>query len=230
MLAAASTAACRELPVSSGTRPVTISFTLVAGDSVQVAFLTEALPPDSITPMRFRGAAPSRVQLCVLDDLGASYPLEAADTGGRFVAHLTVQSGRHYRLEGEVDGLPVSAETTVPARFEIARPVGDTISAGSDDPISILRTVPYDFVADGATGFEYRVLRADGSVELSGGLRTASGSLLFFRTPEVRTAVFLAYNSDAAEWLMRVTPRGNVAGAFGAFGAALTLTRIVLLP
>lgn len=52
--------------------------------------------------------------------------------------------------------------------------------------------------------------------------------LVVFRAPGVRELLLLAYNVDAAEWLVRTTPRSNLVGAFGMFGGALMARRWVV--
>ena len=55
--------------------------------------------------------------------------------------------------------------------------------------------------------------------------RLMPGDIRVSGVRELVDRTFLAFNSDAAEWLLRSTPRSNILGGFGAFGAALEVRR-----
>jgi len=223
-------AACRELPAGPARATPIISFTLLAGESTQVATITEAARADSTLPSEPRPIDPARVRLSVLDDAGLPYPLIPLDTAGHYRVSISPRAGATYRLAGTIESVPVAAQTTVPGAFAITTPAGDTIT-GDDGMVTLVTLqVPLRYDAAGVTTVECRVVQVTGKVTSCGGGSYGSGTLVFLRDPAPGTVLFLAYNRDAAEWLTRATPRGNVTGAFGGFGSALTARRNVLAP
>ncbi len=183
--------------------------------------------------MKPHAITPDRVDLRVVDDGGTAYPLSPDTVPGTFEATLVPRRGERYRLIGTIDGRAVTAQTIVPQTFAVQSPAGDTITNAAGAPcrgILPRLCVPYTFAFQGPPGFEYRVSLASGQLESVGALRSYEGELVFLRGAEVRTVAVLAYNAEAAEWLLRSTPRTNIAGAFGGFGAALIERRKLFAP
>lgn len=223
-------AACRQFPSGPVRATPVVSLTLVEGESTQVATITRAAPADAQVPTQFSGLRPEDVRLSVTDDSGRDYTLVATDSLGHYQVALSPRRGARYRLSGLIDGVSVQAETTVPTQFLVTTPPGDTISAqnGVVNPVMLL--VPYVFVSTGATAYECRVATQAGAVQYAARLQAARGEMVFLRSPETHAVILLAYNADAAEWLVRSTPHGNIAGAFGGFGAAIFVRRTLVAP
>jgi hypothetical protein len=221
---------CRQIASAPHSPTPVLSLTLVADEPTQVATITEGARPDTALPTEPRGIGPARVSLSVLDEAGDSYPLVPQDSLGHYRVTLAPRAGATYRLAGEIDAVPVSAHTTVPALFEIRAPPGDTISTADGTASLVTLTVPVEFLLVGATTVECRVISPTGAVVGAGDIAGTRGTLVFLRDRDVRSLVFLAYNLDAADWLVRSTPRGNVEGAFGGFGGALLARRALVAP
>ena len=223
-------AACRQLPSGPARATAIISLTLVEGESTQTATITRAAPADAVVPIQFSAVDPSDVNLSVADDSGTDHSLVPGDSLGRYQIAFSPRRGAQYRLHGTIDGLMVDAVTTVPTQFLVTAPTGDTISVRSGALNLVMLVVPYVFVSTGASAYEYRVASQSGVVQYTGRLQAAQGVMTFLRTPEPQTVQLLAYNLDAAEWLVRSTPHSNITGAFGGFGAALVLRRALVTP
>jgi hypothetical protein len=122
----------------------------------------------------------------------------------------------------------------VPTTFTILQPVRDTITTADGTacgtPLFPWFCVPYRFEFDGPPAFDYRVYHPTGLLEFVATIRSYQGQLVFLPADTVRAVAFLAYNEDAAEWLQRETPRSNISGAFGGFGAALVVRRKLFVP
>jgi len=227
--------ACWDTPTALARSTPVISLTLVEGESYQLAFVSLGTDADSTIPDASVPIPAAQVQLRIEDDSGHVWPLQASVIPGRFVAALSPHRGEYYRLSGSVVGRVVTARTRVPASFSLAAPPGDTLTALDTAPCT--RT-PAETTAcirvrvelDGAVEVGYIVSGSVGPYPERGLLREVGGEVWFFRSDFVRDVVFLAYNADAAGWLWRSTARGNVAGAFGGFGAAIALRRKVYIP
>ena len=231
VLSASVVVACAGEPTGTTQGTPVVSLTLVVGETLQVATIAEAQRADSAISREYRGIGPERAQLFVVGPDSVPQPLLGTVTVGRYKVRLDPEAGKRYRLWGSIDGRTVTAETVAPSRFVVRRPSSDTITAADGDVGPALFTVPYDFESSGATGYEARVMTLDGSIELSAALDASQGELLLFRRePGLRQLVLLAYNNDASEWLLRTTPRSNLTGAFGGFGAALVERRALVLP
>lgn len=222
------------MPTDAGRRTPVISLTLIADESVHVATISEAARADSAIPARAAGIDSSRVDLRIVDDSGAVRPLLPDSVPGRYSVFVVARRGARYRLEGSIDGTAVFAETVVPTTFTINQPVRDTITTADATPCGTFLfprfCVPYVFEFDGPAAFAYVVFSPNGLGEFGTTLRSYQGQLLFLPSDSVRAVAFLAYNEAAAEWLLRETPRSNISGAFGGFGAALVTRRNVFIP
>lgn len=223
-------AGCQRIPGEPVAPTAVISLTLVAGESLQVASVTEGLPAQSSIPSEDPGIAPERVALAVIGPCGAEHVLEPASPFGRYVIRLTPIAGERYYLTGTIDGRAVEAETAIPTSFEVSLPAGDTITVSDGTATLVTLVVPYRFASVGAAAYGFLVIRPDGTLEAGGTLRAETGELVFLRSPEVRDVLILAYDLGAAEWLGRSVPRGNIQGAFGGFGGALVVRRTLATP
>ena len=161
------------------------------------------------------------------------HSFDATQEPGRYAIELLVQRGEHYRLVGKIDEQPVFAETLVPRNFAVRVPAADTITAadgGSFDLLSdLFVSVPYRFDSEGASAYDVVVIGERRGLTLNL-LERAEGEVLLRRGDAVRNVAFIAYNADAAEWLGRRTPRSNIPGAFGGFGAASVVWRKLWIP
>jgi hypothetical protein len=222
-------AACGHVPAGPDRATPVVSLILIADESLHTATITQAGRADSAFPAEPVPIGPERVDLRVIDDAGGVHPLVPDSTAGRYRVALTVARGTRYRLTGTIDGEVVQAETTVPATFVIVVPANDTITEADGTLCSYVGfedalCVPVVFDFDGPPAFEYRVQpTGEGYFALR-----YDGGFLFRRHSGIRTVTIFAFNSDAAEWLLRFTPRTNVLGAFGAFGAALKVRRTLV--
>ncbi len=222
------TAACRQIPTAPSQRTPVLSLTLIADESLHVATITEASRGDSTIPSIFVGIDPGRVTLQVIDPDGAAHPVTAAGEPGRYVVILPVRRGQRYILVGTIDDESVSAETVVPERFTILVPAADTITAADGVPSLVIVRVPYTLDGDGVSAVEVQV--SDGTTNRGQIIERKEGELVFLRSNIIRDVAFVAYNADAAEWLVRSTPRSNLTGAFGGFGAAIVVRRKLWIP
>jgi hypothetical protein len=223
---------CRDIPFSPPSTRSFLSLTLIAGRPTHLAFIADGVPPESLRTNDAQGLTAERVDLWVVDPDGGEHPLAEGEGPGVFVVTMDVSPGRRYELRGTIDDRPVTAHTVVPAAFTIRTPAGDTITtADATDKVVGFFSVPYVFEHEGASAFEVRILVTDGTLRyVRGVLDRPAGTLSFVPDSMVRELAFLAYNADAAEWLLRRTPRSNLTGAFGGFGAALLRRRWVWLP
>ncbi len=224
------TTACRKIPTAPEQPTPVVSLTLVAGAPLHVAVITEAARADSAFPSVFPAIEPARVSLRVIDSEGTAHALTPTGDPGRFAVMVQVRGGERYRLEGTIDGETVSAETIVPRSFTILTPPGDTITTADGVASLALVTVPFTYESEGASAVEARVSATADTRGTRQIVERSEGELTFIRNNAVRDIVFFAYNSDAAEWLIRSTPRSNLNGAFGGFGAAIALQRKLWTP
>jgi hypothetical protein len=232
--------ACHEVPAGPVTATPVITMTLIAGESLQVATITEAMRADSVIPVQPPGIPGARVALLVTDDSGVVAPLVPDSGSGRYVLRMRVRPGAAYRLEGEVADRPVRAVTTVPSRFAIREPAGDTIRAAAGNcPVPFSDYVLFGFACvrgafdvEGVAAIEYRVRSPTGEAEWSNDLAAPAGDLVFRRLAGVRRVIFVGYNQEAWDWLSAVGNPiyGNVSGVLGYFGAALVERRYLETP
>lgn len=222
--------ACRAIPTSPPPRTVVVSFTLIADDTLHFAYITEASRADSAIPSDFAGVGPGRVSLHVVDPTGEEHPVAAMESPGKYFVKVMVRRGLTYQLTGTIDGELVSAETTVPQDFAILVPRGDTITSADGTANFVAITVPYVFDAEGVSSVAVRVFAGGGLRRQGQVVESSEGELFFLLNDAIRDIAFLAYDSGATEWLVRSTPRSNVAGAFGGFGSAILVRRKLWVP
>ena len=225
-------AGCSDTPVTPQDASPVISLTLVAGESLHVAILSEAVPADQRLPRTPPPLDSSRVDLQVVDEQGSVYPLVATELAGRFSVSMQVEAGALYELTGTIDGVTVSSTTVLPTSFTVATPAGDTI--GADDGVvhTVTFHVPYRFEGLDLSGFEARTLdEPAGRGQL---MRGHEGEMVFLRPDDgdetTEDLLIFGYNQDATEWLVRTVPRSNIEGAFGGFGGALLERRYLVIP
>jgi hypothetical protein len=230
--------ACWESP-TAGRRPTpVVSLILVEGESLQVASVTFASRADSTFPPEPVPVPAELVSLRLEDDSGNTWPLTFAGVPGKFSAAMSPRRGLHYRLRGTVVERAIATETRVPAVFTLLEPAGDTVTAADTVPCLQsfgLRDVCVQAVVtlDGTGSFAYQVL--DPAYPAwpffeAGWFQGTTAELRFVHGDRVREVVLWAPNGDAYAWLSSPNIRGNVAGAFGGFGAVLTVHRKVYIP
>lgn len=164
------------------------------------------------------GASPvasADVALSLESDAGDTVPLEAVPEPGLFIARLKIDAGSRYRLSGTIGGRPVSAATTVPARLEVAQPVGDTLHLTADGTAANgpYRTLPFQWSASGAALFALESAYVIPTAETT----TAAAGLMLVFGHQLR---IVAMNRDLAEYLHRTPAATNVTGGFGVLGGA----------
>lgn len=228
-------AGCRELPPGPSSATPVINLTLVGGEPVHRALITWAARADSTIPRAALPIDPDLVALAVLDDSGVAHALRADTVPGSFLVTMPAESGGHYRLSGQINGRSIEAETTVPNRFTLTVPAGDTIGPSDFvpcDPPSVVFTcvtIQYDF--DGPPFVQYDVRAADGTARIRRSVQSQPGQMMFSNVNGGTYALtLLALNSDAVEWLHPRIPRGNISRAAGGFNAALIARRTIVLP
>lgn len=233
-LIASGLAACDSVigPGPTAAVPV-IQSLLVAGDSIQTAWVEWRVPADSAFGPEVRPVAPTLVQLSLTLPGGGSVPFTpAAGAAGRFDAVAEVDPGARYHLVGTVAGLSVSAEAMVPGQVSVRSPQQDTVSLSQNACVGGLCTLPFHWIAAGAAAYFYLQSRADRVV--GGGSTTDTvGVIRLFRqgggADTVRLSVF-ALEPNAAAFLLPDTPKGSITGVFGLFGAASRAERWIVLP
>jgi hypothetical protein len=214
---------------SGPTMPV-VNLTLIPGEALQVATVTRAARADSTIPNRLVPWPSPAIALELLDDQGNVSTLEPRAQPGWYEVRLDVESGHTYRLQGEIDGRRISAITTIPPSFSVVVPARDTIQIGDGTVGAFYFRVPYLFEAVGAGGFACVLRDTQGnSLSCTVGIGP-TGELAMQYQSGLQQVWLLAYNADAANWLLHTTPITNVTGALGGFGAALVVRRWVLLP
>ena len=214
------TGSCRNLvdPSAPGRTPL-IEAMLIAGTSttdVRVRWLAS----DQTEPIE---AGATEVTLTLGSEGGLSVPLRPAPAPGEFTADLAIVPGHTYRLSGTVGNVPVVASTTVPSRFTVTTPAGDSLRLSPDGTTSNgpYATVPFQWGSDGATVF---------AVESAFVIPTATftsaraGQLLVFG----RHLRVLAMNSELAGYLYRSPAETNFSGAFGVLGAAIEIRKEIV--
>ena len=204
----------------------------VAGTDTQVVWIEWQTPSDSSFTTEPRPVTANLVSLRLAGDDGVEAALEPDPTlPGRFLATLSAQSGARYTLDGTVDGHPVHGETRVPRPLLVAAPTDSLVVSRSGCVVTC--GVPYQWHADGATGF--LILQSD-SVGLSptpgNGQALAvfdtSGTLdLVPGSPGEDRLDILALDPAAASFLLASTPKSNLTGIFGVLGSASTSRRTI---
>ncbi len=214
------TGSCRNLvdPSAPGRTPL-IEAMLLAGTpttEVRVRWLDSGQAEPT-------AAQANGVALTLRDEAGRSVLLRPAPAPGGFTANLAVVPGHTYRLSGTVGNVTVAASTTVPFRFTVTAPAGDTLRLSPDGTTTNgpFATLPFQWGSDGATVF---------AVESAFVIPTATftsaraGQLLVFG----RHLRLLAMNRDLAGYLYRSPAETNFSGAFGVLGAAIEIRKEIV--
>lgn len=207
-----------------------VSLVLIAGQPQHEAVITFAAPASGPIPSTPFPVPPSEVHLGVRDDAGTLHSLDPTGEPARFRVRVNAVPAHQYLLEGTIRGEPVAAETTVPARFDMLEPAGDTLRAPAPGTGAAFWEAPYRFETNGGAGFSLQLVQASDSVTVVGSLRARSGvwDLLLPPTFDYTAPLhlrILALDQAAAQWLLNSTPRSNIRGALGGFGSALPLVR-----
>lgn len=215
-------------PDSAVSVPV-IQSLLLAGDSIQTAWVEWRIPADSQFGSDVRPVAEALVDLVlVLPDSSRVAFVAVAAQPGRFDAAVTVAAGGTYRLEGTVTGLGVAATTTVPGALDIQVPAADTIHIASGSCFTFCAQ-SYRWIAPGAATYLFMQRRATTRQLIRSGSTTdTAGVVQLLRTtsaPDTSELDVLALESHAAAFLLPTTPKSSISGVFGLFGAATLGTR-----
>jgi hypothetical protein len=190
---------------------------LVAGDSVQAAWVEWRTPSDSTFTTQVRPVPPALVQLRLILPSGDSVAFApAAGVPGRFDASVVAAAGGRYLLRGTVAGYPVTAAATIPDQIDIREPVGDTVTIGGACDFCDL---PFRWFAGGTDAYWYVQFRAGGLLQASSTRDTAGVIQVLRATGTTRLAVY-ALEPQAAAFLIPRTPKSSITGVFGLFGAA----------
>lgn len=208
---------------------------LVAGDSIQIAWVEWRVPAESAFTTDVRPVDTGLVQLSLVLPGGISVPFApAAGIPGRFDAAATVNPGTSYGLQGTVAGLTVSGSTAVPQLLDVRAPAQDTIRFPSGACFGLC-PLPYELVAPGATGYLFVQTRQQpggGSVTLQIDASADSAGILYvFQSrsgPDTATLALYAVEPHAAAFILRSTPKSSLTGIFGLFGAATRATRRII--
>jgi hypothetical protein len=208
---------------------------LVAGDSIQIAWVEWRVPAESAFTNDVRPVDAGIVQLSLVLPGGGSVPfVPAAGIPGRFDAAATVNPGASYGLQGTVAGLTVAGSTTVPQLLDVRAPAQDTIRFPSGACFGLC-PVPYEFVAPGATRYLFVQTRQQpggGSVTLqTGATSDGAGTLYVVQSrggADTSSLAVYALEPRAAAFLFRSTPKSSLTGIFGLFGAATRATRRII--
>jgi len=172
--------------------------------------------------------APVTARLFLSDEAGHRTELEpVADSAAYLRATLEIRPGGRYRLDGAIEGIPISAETTVPAGFEISLPAGDTIAAA----LRQVASIAFRWRAWGATAFA----ASPGVVGRHGGTHTrdTTGAIRIGPpegdSPTSAPLLLWAMNADLEQYLFDDTaPTSNVHGGFGVLGGAIIARKTLL--
>jgi hypothetical protein len=222
-------AACTSDITSPGGAVPVVQCLLVAGDSLQTAWVEWSVPADSGFGIDPRPVDTEFVRLAlVLPDSSTVPFIPAAGVVGRFDAPVIVQPGASYRMIGTVAGFAVSAEVTVPSQLDIRDPAQDTVVVSMS--CGILCRLGFRWFAAGATAYLYTQSKGTSLVSAQS-TRDTTGTinLLRFRSgPDTTRLSVLALENHAASFLTLKTPKSSITGVFGVFGAATRAQRWII--
>lgn len=214
---------CRNLVEnSSPARTPLIEAMLVAGTpSTEVR--VRWLEPDGSIPT---DATTAEVVLTLVDGSGTRAGLEPFGAApGHFRARLAISTGHRYSLVGSVGAQRIEASTTVPSRFTVHSPAGDSLRVSptgttASGPFGV---VPFQWSSDGATVF---AVESGYFVPAASYTTAVAGQLLLFGS-RLR---LLAMNRDLAGYLYASPAETNLTGAFGVLGAAIEIRKEIIWP
>jgi hypothetical protein len=214
-------------PSSESARPV-LQGLLILGAAQQSVWAEWSTPADSTFSAVPRPIDAGAVNLeLVLPDGGATPLVASAETPGRFDAQVIVSPGQKYTLRGHAGGVSISATTVVPTQLEILSPASDTVRVVADSCFGQC-LLPYLWRAVGSNTYEYSQRTGDGSAGLvRTALRDTVGVLTLFPVRGTTRLTVLAYDTNAAAFLLGTMPRGNIQGAFGFFGSASFAEKVI---
>lgn len=205
---------------------------LIAGDSLQTAWVEWRVPADSAFGPDVRPVAPALVQLSLILPGGSAVRFTpAAGVPGRFDAAVVVTAGGPYLLQGTVAGHTLSAATTVPQSLGIRIPAQDTVRIALGSCFGFCE-LPYHWVAGGAGEYFYIQSRTQtGQFVQAGSTRDTVGVIRVSQSrsgPDTATLTVFALEAQAAAFLVPTNPKSSIEGVFGLFGAASRATRWIV--
>ncbi len=187
-----------------------------------------------------RPVAADQVDLWILGPAGDSAAYIPTALPGQFAVVATVRAGDRYRLGGTVAGSPVSAEVQIPGTLLVDQPAGDTLRFNLDER---LPDVPFVWRAESAGSYQALLVDAEGTSRSAHILRPNNSMQVFDIAPDTigqlqllplphgnpytERLVLLGYDRTATAFFSSTT-KGNVHGAFGLFGAAAKVEKVVV--
>lgn len=203
---------------------------LIAGESLQTAWVEWRVPADSDYALGVRPVAPNLVQLLLIPPSGSPVPYNPVPgVPGRFAAAVVATPGGRYLLQGTVAGSPLSAETMVPDSLEIRIPAQDTVRI-APGACAFCR-LAYHWDAAGAEAFFYVHSATDTATILHvGSTNDTIGVISVFSRggPDTTALTIYALDANAASFMLPYTPNGSIVGVFGLFGAASRAQRWIV--
>lgn len=223
--------ACDFVAPDAATEPIPVlEGILVAGRDSQYIQIRLARSADSAFVPYGPGARARTVSFTTTGN-GSTVPAVAYRTDWILIP-FRIHPDSTYSIQGTVDGIPVSATTTVPHAVVVDDPAGDTLvidTLGACAPGFC--TFPVAVHGEGAFGYslEFRdasdVLRLRGRID--NGVSTLDLDLFTLRSST--TADFFGLDEAAASFLLQTEPRSNIVGGFGVFGSAVLERKVVRL-
>jgi hypothetical protein len=219
-------------PPPDGRVPV-IQALLIAGDSLQAAWVEWRVPADSTFGPEPRPVDPNLVQVALILPNDSAVPFTPSpNVPGRFEAAAIVVPGTRYRLTGTVAGVTLTAETTVPGALAVFAPAQDTVDGASCvGNLLFLCDLPYSWFSAGAAAYLYLQSENDTSrLRIAGSTRESIGFMRLLQDTGTERLTVLALEQNAASFLTATTPKSSINGVFGLFGAATRAVRWIAWP
>lgn len=182
------------------------------------------------------------VDLWLVAPTGDSARYAPTGLAGEFSVVATMVAGEIYRLSGSVAARAVTAQTVMPATLVVGQPAADTLRLRIEGDLSPYVTfawraefaVSYQALLehdDGTRHSAYVVRGMDSDGFLLDIAPDTTGELLLLPprpgVPDTALLVILGYDR-AATGFFSFTPKSNVHGAFGVFGAAAKAEKVVV--
>ncbi len=235
LLVALALAGCDARIGPSSPAPI-VQALLIAGDSLQIASVEWMARADSPIYFNRRPIDSSLVHLALVLPGGATVPFTPVyePPGGAFVGRYGAATraayGATYQLQGTVAGHALSAAITTPDSLRILQPA-DTLrlSYGS---CYYSCEVPFHWIAAGAVQYQY--IQGKNGVFVGYGygyVADTVGSIALAhpsQAADTTDLVVFALEAQAAAFLHSATPKGNISGVFGLFGAASRGRRVLI--
>jgi len=211
----------------AGAIPV-VQTLLVAGDSLQTAWVEWRTPADSAFTPDVRPVSPSVVDLWLILPTGDSAGFApVAGVPGRFDATAVAVAGDAYLLRGTVAGHAVSAATTVPDQIDIRTPAADTIAISGG--CGFLCPLSYRWFAGGTAAYLYEESQVGSPIVLLlQSTRDTVGVIQLLPAQDTTKLAVFALDAHAASFLLPTTPKSSITGVFGLFGAASRAERWIV--